>query len=99
MNGVGLRLRVRRAVGAPVTTNIIHGTSGPGNSYLGGDLGAFVNSDGTVFLGAQPGRLPLGGTTDTGGGCRTMCNPSFDLWLEGGAVTHVVANLSCVGIC
>ena len=43
--------------------------------------------------------MSLGGTTDLGGGCRSMCTPAFDLWLEGGAVTHLVANFSCAGVC
>ncbi len=85
--------------GAPVTTDVFHGTPGPGNGYSGSDLSPFVGGDGTVFMGAQPGRMQLGGRRDLGGGCSSICSPEFDLWLVGGAVTHVTADFMCVGIC
>ncbi len=86
--------------GSPVFLELVHGTVGPGNSYSGSDLAPSVGGDGTVFMGANPGHLQLGGHTDLGGGCSSDCTPVFELWLEGGAVTHVVAGaFSCGGVC
>ncbi|MFO0685665.1 MAG: MopE-related protein [Sandaracinus sp.] len=73
---------------------------GPSNTYSGGDLGHLVGGyDGTVFMGAQPGRMQAGGRFDTGGGCSSICTPSYDLWLEPGAVTHIPSGFMCGGVC
>jgi hypothetical protein len=87
--------------GGGVSTEITHGTRpGAGNGYVGGDLSPFVGGDGTVFMGALPGRQPIGGHTDLGGGCSSNCSPTFDLWLVPGTVTHIVAgDFMCSGIC
>jgi hypothetical protein len=88
--------------GQDMTVELVHGANiGPGNTYVGGDLGHLVGGwDGNVHMSVQPGRMQVGGFTDLGGGCSSSCSPSYDLWLEGGAVTHISVDFfMCGGIC
>jgi hypothetical protein len=81
--------------GAPVR----HGYLGNGSWAVGGDLLASpMTGSRMVFLGAVPGLVNLGGGADLGGGCSEHCDPTLELWLQGGAVTHV-PGFACGGVC
>ena len=89
------------ATGDAITSDVLHGGNvGPSNTYSGSDLGQLVGGyDGTVFMGAQPGRMQAGGDADVGGGCTAHCTPHYDLWLEPGAVTHIPSGFACGMTC